>query len=405
MKTQQVIILGAGVTGLAAGIRTGYPIYEANHFPGGLCYSYQKKGYRFEFGGGRWLFGGDRLTFNFINSLSPLKTYQRNSAVFFPENDYYIPYPLQNHLSFLPPGLAEKAQLEIKQNVSKTFSPNTTLAHWLEKNFGRTLCRLFFFPFHQAYTADLYTKIAPQDEFKSPTQAAKGYNATFAYPQNGLGDLIEKMAKKCQINYQQKVSKIDLKQKEVLFENGTCLKYKKIISSLPLNKMIQLTKIKLGEPPPPYTSVIILNIGAKKGRECPSYYWLYLPKTKSGFYRVGFYSNIDSHFLTPPRENHVSLYVDTAFKGGNRPTDKSLNQLVNNILEELQDWQFIEQPEVVDPNWIEVAYTWSWPNSKWRERALALLEKNNIFQVGRYGRWRFQGILDSIREGLYLKKV
>jgi hypothetical protein len=29
-----------------------------------------------------------------------------------------------------------------------------------------------------------------------------------------------------------------------------------------------------------------------------------------------------------------------------------------------------------------------------------MLEDKGIYQIGRYGRWRFQGIADSIRDGL-----
>ena len=56
---------------------------------------------------------------------------------------------------------------------------------------------------------------------------------------------------------------------------------------------------------------------------------------------------------------------------------------------------------MVDPTWIEVAYTWSWPGSRWRQKALKALEQHGIYQVGRYARWVFQGIADSVRDGFY----
>jgi hypothetical protein len=49
---------------------------------------------------------------------------------------------------------------------------------------------------------------------------------------------------------------------------------------------------------------------------------------------------------------------------------------------------------------VDVAYTWRSPGSRWRERALEALAAAGIQQVGRYGRWHFQGIADSIQEGL-----
>jgi protoporphyrinogen oxidase len=403
MPTKSTIILGAGITGLAAGVKTGVPVYEANSYPGGICHSYTKKGYRFEYGGGRWIFGDDKTTLDFLHSLSPLKKYQRNSAVFFPKKNLLVPYPLQNHLTFLPKKIAKKALKEIAQNKDKKLSSAATFADWLKFNFGQALSNLFFFPFHQLYTASLYTKIAPQDKFKTPTSDKNsGYNKTFSYPGEGLSDLTKTMAQNCQVNYNKKVTKINTKKKEISFNDGTKFKYKKIISTLPLNKMVELAKILLDEHSPPYTSVLVINIGARKGRKCPPNHWLYFAKSKSGFYRVGFYNNIDLSFLPPSKKERVSLYVDKAYLGGKKPTEKAEKRLINNIVKELQELQFINQVEVVEPNWIEVAYTWSWPNSKWREKALTALEENDIYQIGRYGRWQFQGILESIKEGLSL---
>ena len=55
--------------------------------------------------------------------------------------------------------------------------------------------------------------------------------------------------------------------------------------------------------------------------------------------------------------------------------------------------------EVVDPTWIDVAYTWSWPGPQWRQTALSETAKHNIYQIGRYGQWNFQGIAESLKEG------
>ena len=67
---------------------------------------------------------------------------------------------------------------------------------------------------------------------------------------------------------------------------------------------------------------------------------------------------------------------------------------------ELQEWGWIDAVEVSDPTWIDVAYTWSWPSSLWKQQALAILQRHGIYQIGRYARWMFQGIADSIRDGL-----
>ncbi len=422
------VILGAGITGLSAGMSTESLIYEASDIAGGICASYymdlegnknysRKTGgsYRFEIGGGHWIFGADAPILSFINNLSPVKSHERKSAVYFPDLDLYVPYPLQNHLFYLPQDIKKKAIEDILRSQNRTVS---TLTDWLEVNFGKTLCNLFFFPFHELYTAGLYTKIAPQDKFKTPVDKdlilkgaekntpAIGYNVTFVYPQDGLDDLIRKMAEGCKINFNKRVAMIDLKKREVYFEDESGTKYEKAVSILPLNETIEMTGIRIGESDP-YTSVLVVNIGAKKGSKCPDYHWIYIPKSKAGFHRVGFYSNVDGSFLPlSSRENNdrASIYVEKAYRGGEKPTDNEIKKIYGDIAGELQSWGFINEVEVIDPTWIEIAYTWERPNSVWKHKALSILQENEIYQTGRYGKWKFQGIAESIKDGLEVKK-
>ncbi|MDZ7619369.1 MAG: protoporphyrinogen oxidase-like protein, partial [Patescibacteria group bacterium] len=90
-----------------------------------------------------------------------------------------------------------------------------------------------------------------------------------------------------------------------------------------------------------------------------------------------------------------------AYVGGNRPSDEEIEQYGQNVVAELIEWGFLEEAEVVDPTWIDVAYTWSAPGSQWKQKALKLLEEHGIYMVGRYARWNFQGIADSIRDGFH----
>lgn len=79
---------------------------------------------------------------------------------------------------------------------------------------------------------------------------------------------------------------------------------------------------------------------------------------------------------------------------------------ITGLSKELQNWQFIKEvEEVVDPIWIDVAYTWSWPGSTWREEAIQKLKEHNIFQLGRYGQWKFQGIAESIQDGMLAPSI
>ena len=134
----------------------------------------------------------------------------------------------------------------------------------------------------------------------------------------------------------------------------------------------------------------------------PGDHWLYNPDARSGFHRVGFYSNVDASFLpTSARQqaDRVSIYVERSHPPGPRPGEEETRDYTGRAVQELQDWEFIRDVEVVDACWIPIAYTWASPGSEWVGRAISELKKHGIVQAGRYGCWKFQGIADSISDG------
>jgi protoporphyrinogen oxidase len=419
-------VLGAGVTGLAAGVAAGAVVYEAADSPGGICSSYYVRPgdrarlteqprdgevYRFELGGGHWIFGGNPIVLRYIGGLTPLRSYTRRSSVYFPARDLHVPYPLQNHLRVLGEAVASRALPEMAQ----PFRTVRTMEEWLLQSFGPTLCALFFTPFHRLYTAGLFDRISPQDAYKSPVDLglairgalsetpAVGYNAGFAYPEGGLDTLTRRMAAACPVQYGKRVVRLDLGERVIAFADGSTERYDRLLSTLPLDQTIVMAGLQLGVEPDPHTSVLVLNIGARRGPRCPDVHWLYLAETVAGFHRVGFYDNVDTEFLprsTRARHDRASLYVERAYPGGEKPDPGAIADYGEAVVRELQAWGFIDAVEVLDPTWIDVAYTWSWPGSTWTRVATRALEAHGVYPVGRYGRWVFQGIAESIHEGL-----
>lgn len=419
-KKALTYILGGGVTGLAAGMASGLTIFEAAASPGGICSSYyMKKGgkkrlaapppddeaYRFELGGGHWIFGCDPILLNFFEKFTQFKKYDRKASVYFPELEIYADYPIQKNLKVFGEKISAVCSREMRQASGKPKS----MKEWLMKSFGKTLCGLFFFPFHERYTSGLYKKIAPQDEYKSPASAKTvkektGYNPSYFYPKKGLSDLCLNLARGCRIKYGKKVVRIDPAGKKVYFQDGSQVKYEALISTLPLNRTMELAGLNVSEKPEPFTSVLVLNLGVVPGKNCPSDHWVYVPKTRSGFYRVGFYSNVDVSFLPKFARrgaNRAALYVERSYANGKKPTEKEIQKYTASVIRELKSWGWVEEVEVSDPTWVDVAYTWSYPSSSWKGKAMKALESHHIFPLGRYGRWHFQGIADSIRDGLW----
>jgi len=402
------------MTGLAVGTASGVPVFEQSDGPGGICRSYyvlpetdapldrapqNQEAYRFEVGGGHWIFGDDSPALARLEALVAFRHYERKAVIRLGSIGLTVPYPLQAHLPALGEPLAEVV-VEIAAG-GNGIDGMSTLRDWLRGSFGDRLCELFFFPFHDRYTAGMTCSIAPQDDYKSPAPGGQGYNVSFRYPIGGLDGLAAHLATGCDIRYGKRLVAIDPEGRVLLFADGSEYGYDRLVSTVPLHQAVAMASLEIDEVPDPYTSVLVLNVGAERGPTCPDAHWQYEPDSRSGFHRIGFYSNVDPGFLPSGRRcgSHVSMYVERAFAGGQRPSPVDVASYIESVIGELQSRGYVGRTEVVHPSWVDVAYTWRFPGSRWRERAIEALAGIGIQQVGRYARWQFQGIADSIQEG------
>lgn len=411
----ETVVIGAGVTGVAIGARSGACVLEQADGPGGICRSYymiprtshtldrapdDDGAYRFEVGGGHWIFGGDPGTLAELELECEFRVYERDAVVRLGSLGLTVPYPLQAHVDALGPAAARTVRRELDETTASPRSAST-LGEWLRGSFGPTLGDVFFRPFHDRYTAGLTDLVAPQDSYKSPSSGNRGYNTSFRYPVGGLDRLAQALASRCTIRYGQQITGIDAQHRTIALADGTEFPYRQLLSTLPLDRAVAMAGVHVNEPPDPYTSVLVINVGGVRGDACPSCHWQYEPDSRSGFHRIGFYSNVDADFLPSDRRDgsHVSMYVERAFPGGRAPTDAEIAAYTDAVIDELTERGYLTTVEVVHPSWVDVAYTWRSPGSSWRQSALDALADVGITQIGRYGRWHFQGIAESIQEG------
>jgi len=364
----RTVILGAGITGLTAGYDTFSEIYEALDVPGGLCRTQRMKGWMFDWGGGHWIFPPKEnvvIFKQFIDSLGiHFNTYEKKQGVYF---DTIIDGSIQDYAS------------------KPANAIDSSMKCWLLEKFGIELSNLFFFPFNDNYTNGLYETCLPDNLYKNPSKIVS-YNDFFGYPWNGLDALVNKLAEKCKIRYNKKVVSIDTKNKAILFEDKDYTCYDKLISTIPLSHLLEMIG---ADHSLPHTSTTVFNIGASKGENFPKHHWLYFPYSKSGFYRVGFYSNVDPMFAP---NDMCSIYVESS-------NDKII---FKDVLKELIDKKIIGMGYVASINHIPVSYTYQ-DNESNVQNYLDQLKKLDILSTGRYGKWKFQGIADSITDGLGAK--
>ncbi len=419
------------MSGLGAAFSSHLPAYESSSRPGGVCYSYYVDHggvlrdpraqdvsgcFRFEPAGGHWMFGVSPDSLARMEKFAAFRKYNRQAAVYFPQSSLLVPFPLQDNLRYLDKPLRDRIVAEICSDRPVSWGDPPSLKGWLFDNFGPTLCELFFFPFNERYTAGLYSDIGPQDAYKSALdrqrvlQGAsgntddKGYNCVFYYPAGGLDHLIRQISAECTIQFDYTVSGIDTRDRKVFFSNGRSLTYDRIISTIPLNHMARFSEIDFGGEADPATAVLVVNIGAVKGSsDFSPYQWVYLPSSSSGMHRFGFYNHVDSSFLPINYRNRtdiVSIYAERSFLSASPPSLQEQSLASSAIVEELRDWGIISEPIVVSSTFTDPAYTWSRRGSTWAQHAIRCLAQAGIRQIGRYGGWHFQGMLESFEQGL-----
>jgi protoporphyrinogen oxidase len=424
------IILGAGMTGLGAASSSGLPVYEAAARPGGVCHSYYvsenrerldprvedaSECFRVEPAGGHWLFGASQVSLERLARFCRFRKHTRKAGAFFAREGLLVPYPVQENLRYLPPEQRRRILAEIDASAASAGAGAPSFKEWLLEQFGPSLCEAFFFPFNERYTCGLLSEIAPQDPYKSAMDRERalrgavgpiptaGYNDVFHYPDGGLDGLVREIAASCTIHLDHRAVGIDTRRRVVEFTNGARTPYEGIISTIPLDRMLRLCGIRCAERPDPATAVLVLNVGATRGARCPSDHWVYIPTSTSGLHRVGIYSNVDRTFLPArhrDREDVVSLYAERSFPACAPPRPEEVDRAAHAIVSELKEWAFIEHAIVVDATFTDPAYTWSWRGSRWAQEAVSRLAERGIRQIGRYGAWRFQGMVASFEEGL-----
>jgi protoporphyrinogen oxidase len=364
----KTVILGAGITGLTAAWKIGdADIYEASDGPGGISMTYRKSGFTFEKGGGHWIFGHGRAI-DFLRQFGELKEYKRDAGIYF---NKILPYPIQTF-----------TQSESEVNPG-------TMKAWFHGKFSKDLCSMFFDPWSESYTAGLYNNVAQDDPAKTPDPRGSGYNDCFYYPKHGFDSIIKKLASTSKIEYKKEATRIFIKVKVVEFSDGSDVEYDRLISTIPLNKLYQICDLPENLP---YNSTSITNIGAYKGPNTPKEHWLYIPLSKSNIYRVGFYSNV--HKESAPGGDYVSIYVEQAIAKGIPVSSES------KIINELSDWGFIGGAVYSDQVIIPCGYTWVYPGRDPRPGMLESMREYDIHSIGRYGKWKFQGISASVEDGL-----
>jgi len=419
-----IVILGAGLTGLSAAYHLekkgffNYKIFEKEATPGGLCRSVQQDGFTFDYTG-HLLHINDPYFRQFIETVIGFEhftTIDRRAYIY--SQGRYTEYPYQINLHGLPTEtIIECIAGYIERNQS-TRMPRS-FEQWVLQTFGTGFAKHFFFPYQEkifdypvnklsaSWTGRFVPATSLTDMLRGalePKTKNVGYNSQFFYPHTGgIYFWLEKLAQQLinPITTEHRVSKIDIKNNMVYFANGYSESYKQLITTLPLDVLLDLIKepsnsqLKKARKNLLCNSVVNFNLGINNP-DISDKHWIYYPEHQYPFYRVGFWHNFSAH-MAPP--GHSSLYGE--FSALNKSQD-SINDHLHASLTQVKKLFKLSPNDIVLEKIIQVPHAYVIYNA-WRDKQLPTLlhtlENNNIYSIGRYGAWKYSSMQEGLLDG------
>jgi protoporphyrinogen oxidase len=419
---QRVLILGAGPTGLGAACRlqehghANFRIYERESHVGGLATSYlDPQGFTWDIGG--------HVQFSHYRYFDALMeralgnrwlNHERESWVWI--EGRFVPYPFQNNIRYLTPETRWKCLQGLIHLYKQPFHGRpANFREWIDATFGSGLAEVFMTPYNfkvWAYPATemdynwIGERVAVTDLEKvldnvlhEKDDLSWGPNNTFQFPEEGgtgaIWEAVADLVGRENISLSKTVAGVDPAAKTVHFSDGTQDSYDVLISTLPIDRLVDLAGLgKLREPAGKlqYSSSNIIGIGLS-GRPSEALHkkcWMYFPEANCPFYRVTVFSNYSPRNV-PDIRNQWSLMAEVS-ESRHKPVDQ--NRLIDDTIEGMFATHLINKTHDVLSTWSYRAH-YGYPTpGLGRDAALNAvqpeLEKLDIYSRGRFGGWKYE---------------
>jgi len=429
-----ILIIGAGLAGLSTAYHLGsndYQIYEKEGEVGGLCRSYEKDGFTFDYTG-HLLHLRNGYTARLLGKLLPatVPPHRRRASIY--SKGVLTPYPFQANLYKLPRDVIKECLIgfieaeEMRKGTRrKTGKPQSSSGYsfkdWIVTRFGKGIARHFMVPYNEKlWRTDLGSLSSEWVDWSIPLPTLDevvggalglenehmGYSAQFLYPAaGGIGVLPQSFLPHIStVQCNRRLTAIDLKKKRAWFDDESSVYYDSLVSTVPLPELIDMIRdvpSRIAEKGKGlrHISVLDVNLGIT-GDVLPDQHWIYFPEPEVPFYRAGFYSHF-SRTAAPP--HMTSLYVEVSYLPQNPLQKKDVTRNVYDGLRAcgiLQDSNRIRVEDVVAIPYAYVLY------DQFRQKNLPkiidYLERNSVYSIGRYGSWEYMSMEDTLLQG---KKV
>ena len=421
MSRKKIVIIGGGLAGLSAGyhlLEHEPAVFEKENAIGGLCRSFTQDGFTFDCTG-HLIHLKNQYTKDLVASILPdgFNAHERLAAIY--SKSVTTPYPFQANTYGLPPDVVKECLIGFVDSLQVNGSPPPANFHeWVLRTFGTGIANHFMLPYNEKFwkqdlrtiTADWVSWSIPKPSLEEVVNGAlgltnrgMGYNPKFIYPKNGGIDCLPQAlaAPIDRVHMGEQVRSINARKKYIRLASGREEPFDFLISTLPVPlvyRMLNDAPDKWKDAAQKLSAVSVLNINIGIDRpEISDQHWIYFPEDQFVFSRVGFPMNF-SRSVAP--EGTSSMYIEITHPQHQKP---NIEEAFQRSLADLQAIGVLRKTDriltrhVLD---IQCAYVvFDQHRQTYLQGLIDYLESLDIYTAGRYGRWDYYSMEDSILSG------
>ena len=413
MKKVHTLIIGAGISGLTYAMRTKdeYLIIEKEDRSGGLCKTFYKDGFVWDYAGHFFHFATSEIKSFFEERIKEADMVKCVKDTNINYNGTIVEYPFQMNIHQLPKDEFIDCLYDLFHRTEKEQYDN--FEDMLYGKFGKSITEKFLKPYNEKlYACDLNEldtdAMGRFFPYANPEQiidnmkknSVQTYNSTFDYPKQGAQffiDLILEQVDKSKIMLNSEVSSVDLNSK-IAVVNGEQIEYEVLINTIPLNHFVKLLNgFEDEELSNALTcnKVLVFNLGFDKPAVNTSTHWTYFPMKDCNFYRAGYYNNILGN-------DRLSMYIEIGFKeydeidveGQLKATLDNLNRLGITTDHKL----LAHNTLIINPGYVHITKD----SLKAVDGFIKTIRKKDAYTIGRYGKWTYCSIEDCMVDAMRL---
>jgi protoporphyrinogen oxidase len=442
---QKVAVLGGGPAGLAAGHELAkggvhVTVYERAPWVGGLSFTWEHEGFRFDLGGHRWFTKKDWLQNWFLELMEgELVTVDRISRIYF--GGRYFDYPVKfgnvlreaglftcahAFLSYVASAIRKRLFPEEIENIEQAyvdqFGPKLYemfFRRYTEKVWGRP-CTELSADWVAQRTKGMSVVETVRNAIAAPKQKVESLVDQFVYPRLGYQRISERMKDVIEghggdVRLESTVVGVDCVEDGVIVRakdrdgNVSESRFDHIISTIPLGRLVQITTPKAPDcvlaaaKGLEFRSVITANIMLQREQVTPDT-WLYVHDESIGFARIHEPKNWSPDMV--PSASQTSVVTEWFCSEGDEVWQLPDEDIVERTVKHLaDDLGFIDRSEVIEGLILRARHAYPVYSLDYGER-VGLIKGHLQTQAellsiaGRGGTFRYNNADHSIETGI-----